>query len=475
MLRELKFYDVIVQQRKFLIFIFILSVVVRIAVFIGYLSKHENYWQVDSQTYHLVAQQIAQGKGITSADGTPHFYRLPGYPLWLGFFYSVFGVDKKNVLWPQLIVASAIPVLVFFLSMVLFPGMIMVARSAALWTCIHLGFVLYAGFFMTETLFVFLLLLFFIFFFSSYQLFFCHSGQMFERKKRLFLAGLFLGLASLFRPVGHYLIVLSCVLLLFSQGSYWCRFKKILIITGAWFGIVSFWLLRNLILTGYLFFHTLPGGHFLYLSAARVAMHVQHCSYQEARQYLQDEVQQMIIQKEKEVGRPLMEIENCKVHEQLAVKYFTHHPLIALKNWSIDIMRAALSLYSAELLFLESGRQVVDYFKKERSCWDMFKRYLFPKTDSLLLKIIIAFEILLFMFLLLGFIGYLVTSLTGLLRLQGELLCVLSKCLPFIMLFVVIALAGGYARMRLPIESLMIILSLHWTITVYAKKYAHRF
>lgn len=463
MIFNLSLRDIIIQNKNFLFFVFFLSVAVRALVFVGYLSKNENYWQVDSQTYHLVAQQVAQGNGISSADGSPHFYRLPGYPLWLGFFYHLFGVDTKNVLWPQIIIASVIPVLIFLLSLVLFPGMVMVARGAALWASLHLGLVLYAGFFMTESLFIFLLLLFFIFFFSSFHLFFSVQAKT----KYLLIAGVFLGLASMFRPVGHYLIILSCFLLLFSRGSWFCKVKNVLVLAGGWAGVVSFWLIRNVILTGYLFFHTLPGGHFLYLSAARVAMHAQHCSYQEARQHLYQEVHELLAEKERSLGRPLLEIESCKIHESLAVSYFKQYPLIAVKNWCVDIFRTMFSLYSSELLFIESGRQSIDYFKKDRPWLDMFIRYLMPQTDFLLLKIIIWFEIVTFLGLLFGFIGLIGLSWFGRRRQKNEMFDVLGKCLPFMMLFTVIALAGGYARMRLPIEPFIMILAFSFWIKVF--------
>jgi 4-amino-4-deoxy-L-arabinose transferase-like glycosyltransferase len=287
--------------------------------------------------------------------------------------------------------------------------------------------------------------------------------------KNMLWAGLFLGLASLFRPVGHYLLVLAGFMLLFSHDSWRRKLVKFITFAIAWFLPVSFWLIRNVLLTGHLFFHTLPGGHFLYLSAARVVMHTQQRSYKEARQYLHDEVRQELDKKEHELGHPLLEIESCKVHEQLAITYFKQHPLIALKNWYTDMLRTMFSLYSAELLYLESGRQPIDYFKKERSLWDMIKRYLFPQTDSWILRGIVWLEILTFLMTIVGFCCYIVLALWCALRRKFELLCVLCKGLPFMVLFIVIALSGGYARMRLPIEPLLIIQS--FSFLLYAGRY----
>ena len=100
------------REKNFLIVLFLFSFLVRSLVFHCYLGKNKNYWQVDSNTYHNVAVNIAQGKGI-SAQGKPSFYRLPGYSIFLSIFYKIFGVDTKNVLWIQIFLASFIPIFIF--------------------------------------------------------------------------------------------------------------------------------------------------------------------------------------------------------------------------------------------------------------------------------------------------------------------------------------------------------------------------
>lgn len=326
---------------------------------------------------------------------------------------------------------------------------------------------------MTETLFIFLFLLFAIFFFKAFRIFprsRTHVDTFFSKELlTLFFSGIFLGAASLVRPVGHYLLVVSLLLLWCGCGSWLNKCAKNIALICGWLASVSIWLLRNWLLTGYLFFHTLPGGHFLYLSAARVAMHVHETSYQEARQILSREAQELMDQKEKELGRPLQEIETCIVMERLSVKYFMKRPFSALKNWCTDMLRTTLSLYSAELLYLESGRQDIDYFAKGRGVWAMFCRYLVPQTDKFWLKVITYVEMFLFLFILIGFAGSLVVALRGLIfEAHMQLADALAKVLPFMLLFIVISLSGGYARMRLPCEPWLIITS--WSFWLYFGK-----
>jgi hypothetical protein len=501
------------KHKWFIVSIFILSFFVRSLVFYFYLKNDNNFWQVDSTTYNSVAIQMSKGNGVSYDKGKPNFYRLPGYSLFLAIIYKIFGQEPRHALWVQIFIASLIPVLMFFLSMALLPGQILVAKMAAIYSCIHLGLVLYSGFLMTESIFIFLFLIFCILLFSSFHLFFCkheddenmHSRQDYvissyytflpepicdnpeffsfyentiehslsnvgiklksvpvdQSLRNIFLAGIFLGLASLVRPVGHYLIFVSILPLLFSSEILRTKIRKGLLLFCGWIIPVSFWLARNFILTGYLFFHTLPGGHFLYLSAARVAMHTHECSYQEARQILRSEVETLSKEISKEKDRELYEIEMCKIHETVATKYFKKQPVIAVKNWLTDIFRTSFSLYSAELLYLDSGRKNIDYFKKGRPISSMFKQYLFPKTNNKFLRFIICTEIFLFLIILIGLLFSFITACYNFFKsIETTSLCVWFKLLPIMILLIVVALSGGYARMRLPVEPFIIILSI---------------
>lgn len=492
------FREILKQEKYFLLGLFFISFLVRLLVFQFYLSKNQNYWQVDSKTYHKIAQSISHGKGV-SVNGQPNYYRLPGYPLFLSAYYKIFGSDKKNVLWMQIFLASLIPILIFFLSLALFPSGLLLAKVSSVYSAVHLGLVLYSGFFMSESLFIFLLLIFAILFFSSFHLFFCRQDKKYfgftfvtcpeeicsgpgfqelaakveiaeEKKyknqilKNLFFAGIFLGLASLVRPVGHYLIVLSIILLFFSRDFWLDKIKNSLILFLGWLIPVSFWLIRNYMLLGQIFFHTLPGGHFLYFSAARIEADLKKISYAQAKENLSFKVEAITKQKEKKLGRKLNELELCDIRQKLAVEFFKKHPFLAVKNWATDILRTSLSLYSSELIYLDSGRKSIDYFAKGRTLGSLFKRHLFPQTQNIFLKFLIWFEIILFLFILLGCLFGFISAICNL------NLCPWLKTLPFIFLFLFIGLAGGYSRMRLPVEPVLIILSFSFWIPFILRK-----
>ncbi|MFA6990529.1 MAG: hypothetical protein WC192_00555 [Candidatus Babeliales bacterium] len=510
--------EVIKRYKWFLIGLFAFALFIRAAIFVGYLGKNQNFWQVDSNTYHLIAEQISQGHGICTDPGHPNFYRLPGYSLFLSAFYKIFGPDTKNVLWLQIFMAALIPLLIFLLGCILFPQNILIAKTAGIYGSIHIGYVLYSGFFMAESLFIFLFLIFAILFLSSVHLFFCFQNRcnckesdkifryfslpdpiatsepylslfedMFENEQKnvvlcncqetelikssrnLLGAGFALGLASLVRPVGHYLICLSILILIFSNETCRQKISKSFTLFCGWIVPVIFWLARNFILTGHIFFHTLPGGHFLYFSASRVAMHECHCSYDQAKDILRKKVDEIVTQEEQIKHKKLSEIEQCDIRENLAKQYFKKYPALSIKLWLTDIFRTATSLYSAELLYIESGRKEIDYFNAKRTIKSMVYKYLVPQTEKSWLRWLIRLEILVFFLMILGlFLGFLRTVFRCIKNWDSEInrinLCSWLRSLAFATFFIVIGLAGGYARMRLPAEVFLIILSMSFWV-----------
>lgn len=444
------------NNKNFLIILFSFSLMIRLMVFYAYLSKNNNYWQIDSSAYKAIATQISQGNGIIKEDGKPNFHRLPMYPLFLAIHYYLFGPNDKKVLLTQIFIASLIPILIFILALILFPNQIGLAKITSTFASINLGFILYSSFLMTESLFIFLFLAFCILFFKNLK--------TTNKFMPMFIAGMILGLASLTRPVGQFLIIGSILIIFLTQDYIKSKLKKALLLFLGWTIIVSPWLIRNYIMLGHMFFHTLPGGHFLNLSAARVAMHVHNCSYEQSREILSIELKSRFEEYESKNNKKLSPIEECYISEKLAYQYFIRNPFIALKCWLTDIFRTCFSLYSAELLYLENGRVQINYFDKDRTTLSMIKRYIYPDTNKSWLKIIIICEIIALIFLWLGFFLATISQVTS--RIQNKSNTEwesFRNSLLFIIIFLGISLAGGYARMRLPAEPFLIIISfLFW-------------
>ena len=207
------------NNKLFFVYIFFISFFVRAVFFYLFLGKNENYTTCDTAAYNNVALQILKGEGLTNLDGTSHFYRLPIYSIFLAVCYKLFGCDLKKALWLQLFLASFIPILVFFISIILFPKNFLLAKLTSIFSVFNLGLIIFSGFAMTESLFLMFFLLFLILFLPQFELFFCSFRLFKSDYKKMFLAGIFLGLASLTRPIGHYLIFLSILFLIFSKSA----------------------------------------------------------------------------------------------------------------------------------------------------------------------------------------------------------------------------------------------------------------
>ncbi|MBD3231381.1 hypothetical protein GF322_01830 [Candidatus Dependentiae bacterium] len=435
-------------------------------MFFGFfLSKNENYWNYDTYVYHNVAKMVANGHGIKNMDGSNHFYRVPGYSLFLSFFYKLFNdTDIKNFLWVQVFFASFIPVLLFILSLILFSTDLLLAKLVSIFSIFHLGYILFSGLALTESFFTIFFLLFCILFLPNLHLFFCLNFNLNIKLKKMFLAGIFLGIASLIRPVGHHLIIGLLFLLLTLKNDWRKKLKLCLFLFSGWFLIVFGWLLRNWLLTGYIFFHTLPGIHFLKHSAAIILMKANQCDYVTSLNFLTKQCDDIKAVKEQKKINSLNAIEYCNVMQEVSLNCFFSYPFLTVQHFLINIFKTCFSLYSAELLFIDSVENLPKY-DLNRSWKNIFLRFLIPNTSNKFFIFLIYMEILFFVFLWIGFLGFVVNSFF-----DFELLCLLVKTVVISGILIFLTIACGFARLRLPIEPFLIILSFKFWVQFFFRK-----
>jgi len=446
----MKQLDIVKQEKSFVLVLFIVSLLLRALFFVAFTSQDRNAWvYFDSDQYLAVAQQIADGNGISTADGQPNFYRLPGYPLFLATGFKFFNNNLHATLLFQIVIASMIPILMFLLAFSLFPTSVLLAKIIGFFSAIHLGFVLYSGMIATESLSLIFFLLFLLFFFSSIT------------RKNMLLAGLCLGFTSLVRPIGHYMLLVSLFVLLVQSKSI----KKTIInggwLSGAWLVTVSPWLIRNLVLAGGLFFHTLPGLHFLQYSVANILVARDGISYVTARKTLLEEWDTLVKNEEKKVGRSLNEYQRCCIGEKRAFQYMRENPWHALKYSAIQWFKTCFGLYSAQIIIADNNQ----WHNETTSVWDKLKRFLFPEVKNKFLIPIIYWEIILFLFLLLGFMMCLMYMVWN-----SSMVSMVLKTLPFAVALVFLTLAYGCARLRFPAEPFIIILGVCGWFQLVRKK-----
>lgn len=440
------------SNRYFLGLLFTVALTVRLIFFMCHTVHQDHaYLGFDSAQYAKVAHNIAAGNGIAQEPGVPNFYRLPGYPLFLATCYRIFGGNDYIPLFLQLILASFIPVLVFLLSLVLFPGNGRTARYAGIIAAVHFGLIHYAGIMATESLFIVFLLLFFIFFFP-----FIIPGSEYldvSQRKILLIAGAMLGCASLFRAVGHYLIVVSIVLLTLSVAPIKTKLWRSFALLVGWLSVVGWWLARNYLLTGFLFFHTLPGLHFLQYAAVNADMGYVNFgddAYFATKKKLLKEWESLVKAQEKTEKKTLNEYERYDLAQGLAVQYLAKNPFLTVKNAIVNVVRTVGTLYSSLLLYVAPGT----VYQRGTSLWFKVKLYLQPCVQQPWLRYVIYWDLLLYFFLLAGTLLFFWVA-----RRNKGLWKVAKVIFPFILLFLAITLAYGCARLRLPIEPFFIIVS----------------
>lgn len=422
---------------RFLTLAFLLALCLRFLFFVVVLDSGGKSWlMVDSEQYHRLALAFKQADWLHSLS----FLRLPGYSV----FLAVFG---SYALYIQLLLASFLPIPMYVFTRVLWPQDFLLARLVCLFSVVHVGFILYAGMFATESLCLLFLLLFFIYFFRLMQ---DQSSSMHDAA----YAGIFLGLLSLIRPVGHYMLIVSLVILLLSKSQQ--RVKTSLMFTASWLIIAGIWLLRNFLLTGHLFFHTLPGQHFLQYSAAYVHQEQYGRTYIDARRALMGKYDQAIKQETLAGGRRLHAIEECKIAEGIAFQELRTHPWCALKHSLKHIMKALLAPQTQLLPYLYEGWFSYD---EKTGVIDKIKRFVNPTIAYAPVRWLMRVDLLSHIFLLLGTLLFFIRAF-----IRREQLSIALSMLAFMAFFMFITLAYGSARLRLPIEPLMIMCALKFWV-----------
>ncbi len=434
-------WTVVKKEKYFLILLFMASLAIRLIFFGAYTRHHiaENL-VFDAEQYHNVSLQIAHGNGITTKEGTPNFYRLPGYPLFLGACYTATHDNVEATLWIQVVLASVIPLLIWALGIVMFPAVPLVATLASILSVVHLGLVIYAGMLLSESLFLICFLMFLVCL--------CAALQRPWSYRLMIWSGFLLGIASLIRAIGPYVIVLALLLIIFFCATWFVRIRMMGALVGSWLAVVSVWLIRNFFLTGALFFHTLPGLHFLQYSAVYVIMDQENLDYFQAKKKVLAEWDKVVDDEERRIGKKLSEYERYERAEKLAFAILWQHPMNAAQHALTHIVRTCGTLNSTLLLYVPRGT----VYGKDATLWFKIKLYLMPRVLEGWLIPVIYGELLVSLFILLGILFLLLRAFVDLYARRALVLIV-----PFVVLFAVITLAYGCARLRLPVEPLLLL------------------
>ena len=269
------------------------------------------------------------------------------------------------------------------------------------------------------------------------------------------------------RPHGQFIAVLA----LFILALCTCPLKKKLFKMGI-FALVFFasifpWYLRNQDLTGKWFFCPMSGPYHLAFTTPKIIRRVTNKPLDKCLKYLfvlakketekQEEILKLIAP-ERYVSQELA----CGA---IAMPWIYKYPGYFVYDWMQQVLKTSFDLYSSQLVDFTNNTYTFDPL--EEFLIEKIQHCLYKQPMPLLMRIIclleFIFSLLVWFGLIGGFILYLILPLINYIKTRKQFS---STSLLWIktglMIGGILAMTGGfgYARLRMPVEPLILILSL---------------
>lgn len=472
--------------QQYLFIIFTVTLIIRALTFYGYIRDAERYKQADSVDYHNGALCISHGFGMHRADnGSPIFWRTPGYPLYLAIFYKLFGVNsiffseasqaQQASIWFQIVLSSLIPILLLFLALFLTHSLF-IAHATAWIAVFHLGLVLASTHLLTEAIALIPFYLFLLYFYQSFSAIFEQPQTQKSWKKDIVIAAIMLALYAWFRPMGQFVAVLSAlIIVLFSQDIWQLKLKKSTLLLVTFFACVSPWYIRNYQLTKNWFFCPMFGAYLNSFCAPRIKAELEGTELLHAWKELGMQTELSYRKQAPHYKRMGLTLPREFVCGQIAWPIFLNNPWLALYDWMREVFKTTFDLYSSQLVA----------FIKHCFYYDPLIEYLSEKMQECLYRtpmswpmravvyIELIYALLLWTGLFGGFLLFMLVPLIRQFKTPNQIKHMFGfwlKIAPMIAGILFMTGGFGYARLRLPIEPLMIILSLTFWQYIWQKQ-----
>ncbi len=439
-------------------------------------SDHIHYHQADSNDYHVGALCIALGNGMsTPGNNQPMFWRTPGYPAFLALFYHWYGITsgdfnqnhpaQKAALWAQLILCCLIPLIILFLAHLL-TGSWIVAWASAWISVFHIGFVLASTYLLTEGISMIFFYLFLIFFF---KLLLDSSTSWFSTALSAMAC---LSIYTWIRPMGEFVGILTTVILLFgSVGNWRTSIKKSLTFAAPFFASLCAWYWRNYTLTGEWFYCPLSGIYLNVFCAPKILRRTMNISLHDAWKYTQQAAHE-------EIKKAYYALQGTGLYvspllsKKIAVPIIAAYPLYFIIDWLKESCKTAFDLYSYQLIAYAKCQFWFDPL--EEFVTEKIGECLFLQPAPLWMRMIAWSELIYSLLIWIGLGAgiwtyaiqpfFLHTPLTDWQQRNRRIWIVAA-----LLSASIIGMTGGfgYARLRLPVEPLMLILSIMgWAILI---------
>lgn len=464
--------------RTDLFLLVIVTFLFRLISFECFIQGDERYKQADSMDYHSSTLGMATGYGMHRIDnGEPIFWRTPGYPAYLAFFYRLYGLRdiqfspnksaQHFALFVQIVLDSFIPLIILLLAFVLTQSAL-IAWITAWIIALHPGFILASNFLLTEGLALPFFFLFLLFFYQSFS-----TAHAQSRYGSLILAALALAIVTWIRPMGEYVAVVAMILLLiFDQVRISLRCKKIALFFCVFAISIAPWYIRNYQLTGKWFFCPMLGTYLNAFISPRIIRDTHKMDLIKSHQLLQRQAAITAYKKQVAVqssGKKVLGNDACMA---VAWPIICNYPHLALYYWIKEVFKTTFDLYSCQLASIAANTFTWDPI--EEFLWEKVTNCLYHQPMPLWMRIIawveLFYMILLWIGLLGGFCLFWVYTACKRFKVQKyflEIGLLWLRVAPLAGALIFMTGGFGYARLRLPVEPLLVILSLTFWLAIY--------
>lgn len=447
------------------IIITVCAAVLRAAVLYWYIAPGHYYMQPDSNDYHTSAMSIALTDSMTYlGTDRPIFWRTPGYPFFLAPWYQSYGISsyevKKNyhahigALWVQVILSSLIPCILMYLAYLL-TASAGISLLTGIIIALHPGFVLASTFLLAEGPSLLFFMIFLVFFFT----------MLLRRTVSpwLIIGGvLSLGVFTWMRPVGECVALMAALLLLcFGKGSW----KKTATQSALWmllfFATLTPWYMRNYRLTGEIFFCPTFGIYCNAFCAPKIVARIDGTTFEDAWKKCQRHAHEVITRRYINEGQKGISPTWIK---DACVPIIMAHPFYFVWDWVVQVWKTTFDLYTYQLVAIDNNTYfsdpLIEYLGEK-----IYACTLSPQTPMhirMLGIIELMCAVLMWIGLITGLYAHCIQHIVHrnwtALRSRESIIWISAALLSMF----TVGLSGGfgYARLRLPIEPLLIILGM---------------
>lgn len=235
------------NEHKRWVIVFLVALGLRLILFIAIGPWKDEVFESrvlsEDKVYHHIAINIIENHIFSSSESSPYdpnTLRTPLYPSFLALTYVIFGYRPYIAILFQLIMGAITSVLTYKIGRIFFHEKI--AFIAGLFLAFDYSSIFYNNLLLTETLFTLLF---------AVHIYLLAKFLTADNKKALIYSSIFLGLATLCRPVSIYFFI-------FLIGIFFIHFRKTLrkgilryVLLALFFLlVVTPWIVRNHIVSG---------------------------------------------------------------------------------------------------------------------------------------------------------------------------------------------------------------------------------